>query len=367
MLSFDQLSELYANYNFKFNDSAIEKFLEKINESDKQISKICKKILDNTLYISFSKFVETLNAVINDYIDKYLDFHKTGRPIFIYNFEKNDQGNINKSNYWIYKYVLEYLKTNSLTKDIEIISIYGTYGKTPEQLNFEFKIEKDDIIILIDDCIYSGAQMGRIIKNFDNIKKHFKFYMLIPFGSLTAKNYIDYEFNKNLAPITIDSKRVKVSSVNLIFSDKMISFKKFTDVITDPDHIDLLNNYYPSNILNINDSYLIYFDHKLADIYSVPTIIYLGVIPNEKNRNCLFTKVRYIDDFQKLEENDLDIIPIINNCSTYVKDINLMSPKCPFPPYKEGFNSFIDNLKKLKISGGNNYLTKKRLLKSSKK
>ena len=44
----------------------------------------------------------------------------------------------------------------------------------------------------------------------------------------------------------------------------------------------------------------------------------------------------------------LKIIPIIKNCGHYTKKIEVMSPKCPAPPYKESFKEFIDLIKKHK-------------------
>jgi len=42
----------------------------------------------------------------------------------------------------------------------------------------------------------------------------------------------------------------------------------------------------------------------------------------------------------------MEIIPIIKNCKKYNKDLDVMSPKCPAPPYKQGFKEFIKKLKK---------------------
>ena len=63
------------------------------------------------------------------------------------------------------------------------------------------------------------------------------------------------------------------------------------------------------------------------------THFYLGIMPNHYNK----TKYKMVD---------AQIIPIIKNCKTYIKDISDMSPKCPAPPYKKGFKTFIKELKK---------------------
>ena len=51
-----------------------------------------------------------------------------------------------------------------------------------------------------------------------------------------------------------------------------------------------------------------------------------------------------------LEISDkLDIIPIINNCESYTTIIDPYSPKCQYPPYKEGFKYWIEKMKDLNL------------------
>lgn len=104
----------------------------------------------------------------------------------------------------------------------------------------------------------------------------------------------------------------------------------------------ILSSYYNNSKLkskNIRyDTYLIYFDHKLADTISVPTIFYLGIVPNEHNKQIINS-----DDFKAFanENHSLTVIPFISKCSYYTQNLNLGSPDCPKPPYKQDFEETV--------------------------
>lgn len=60
---------------------------------------------------------------------------------------------------------------------------------------------------------------------------------------------------------------------------------KGLQTILSENECNLLNSFYNGNLGNRDkffsiNTYLIYFDHKLADPVSVPTLFYLGVVPN---------------------------------------------------------------------------------------
>ena len=99
--------------------------------------------------------------------------------------------------------------------------------------------------------------------------------------------------------------------------------------------IELLGEYYPtieedklgSNLENI---YFFYFNHKLGDLNSTLTLLYMGVIPNEFNRSKL-ERFKY----RKEIISSLQILPLINNCN-YVynySNIDTHNPICPPPIY----------------------------------
>lgn len=338
------LQQIYQQHNFEFNERAVKKFIASCNPD---VRNIIKKILDNTLYVSFNDFIRQLNKMIDSYISSYqrLPVYEE-RPVYI---SKNIH-----SKPWLNNYVSEYI--NSKLSGVQIIEV---------DLNMIDTIDfsSDDIIIFVDDCLYSGASMGTLVDMYRSIKNRVNFYMLIPYGSLKAKNYIQQRYNGIESISRQKSKRQKTDSTNLIFCDKMVTINTITDIL-DVEDLDLLSDYYYESLLNTHldsDLSLIYFDHNLADKNSVPAIIYLGVVANRKNQSYFQQHpLKYIADFEKISEN-LDIIPIINNCDYYTRGVSIDSPKCPYPPHQDGFTDFIG---KLSVSGG--MRKGKRILKSSR-
>jgi hypothetical protein len=384
------LKNTYDSYNFGKNN--IEEFIIKCRNFDKNpfnIRDIIRKLLENTDYISYNIFISKLNEIIEEYIKYHRkNYNETGiaRPIFISNYLTSDglsQYYKNKSNVWIYDYVLNYLNTK-YAGEFEIKSINGLFNLRFDDIISEFgkTFNENDTIIIVDDCIYTGNQMGTKLRLLNReIKKYFKFYLLIPYGSEYAKRQIEFDFNQGYGSgygYGCGSKRKindEKKDERLYFSPNMHMIKTISEILNDDRFY--LSDYYPSNMLDVDRSCLIYFDHKLPDIYSVPTIIYSGVVASPKNAQILSSLPSGIEinteDIQKL-----DIVPIINNCDKYNKQngIGLMSPKCPYPPYKEGFDDFIRKIQELNIqreqsdmvSGGmGRSVSKKRLLKSSKK
>ncbi len=383
------LKNIYDSYNFsKVN---IEKFVNKcenVAHAVVDIKPMIRKILENTDYISYNIFITKLNEIIEEYIEYHRKtYNETGnnRPIFILNYLESDsesQYYKNKSNVWIYNYVLNYLN-DKYSREFEIKSINGLFHLRFDVIINEFgkTFNENDTIIVVDDCIYTGNQMGRQLRSLKNeIKKYFKFYLLIPYGSEYAKKHIEFDFNFNFNQEYEISKRRKLDHEEkhvqrLYFSPNMQIIKTISDILDD-DRIEL-SEYYPSNMLDVDRSCLIYFDHKLPDIYSVPSIIYSGVVANPKNAEIL-SSLRSVIEINKEYIQKLDIVPIINNCDNYniQNGIGLMSPKCPYPPYKEGFDDFIRKIQEFNTQrqqsipstgGMGKILSKKRVLKSSKK
>lgn len=300
------------------NKLQVNKF---IKLADPGVKDICRKIIDNTDHISFEKFLIRLNTCINELIiiiNKYnfINIYFLIDNEFYDNFK-------NKSNFWIFEYIKQYiyLKSN-LIPNIIIIN------------NIDNKILKDyDIIIFVDDCIYSGSQISNTIFNMNNKKKlKLIFYILVPFISIIGKNKIIYSFNLN------SNRR---NNCNIVFPKNYYKPKNINDILN-KNEITLIEKYY-NTLLLINNIYLIYFDHKLADTISTFTPFYLGIVPNQKNLQILkFMNMKNYSNYLYL----LDIIPIINKCEKYKNKISFESPKCPAPPYKKNFFKFINIYKK---------------------
>mgnify|MGYP003327761952 CR=1 FL=1 len=141
------------------------------------------------------------------------------------------------------------------------------------------KLENDDIILLIDDCIYSGTQMSNSITFnsmvFTENKLKLNICVLVPFITEMGKLTIERGMRLNT---TLDECSFK------IFHNKLI--KETTNSILTTDEIIQMDNFY-NKYETFNNRYLIYFDHKLADIVSTITAFYSGIVPNAKNRYYL--------------------------------------------------------------------------------
>lgn len=284
---------------YNLNKKNINNF---IKTSDKEVVKIVKKIIKNTKYISNKYFFNLFKKNI-----KYLlKIFKKYKNIYVYVFEKN------KSNYWLYLYLKK------------------TFNINIKEINFHSNIDKltqDDYIIFIDDCIYTGNQLGGIIANFMDIfkekiknKEQINILVLVSFISIEGKKYIKKTFKYNNI-----QKKYKLNFVKYIY--KLNSSNK---ILTN-NEIELMNKYYPriklidnSQRNYFNDKYFIYFNHKLADGTSTIPLFYKGLVPNTYNLNILSN---YIDgDYKKLI-----IYPLISNC----KYSNNFNNDCPKAPYKK--------------------------------
>jgi len=345
--------------NHSFNIANIDDFIFNCHPSVRDIS---IKLLSNTIHIPFERFLIILNQNINYLLSTIKNFY---RPIFILidnfnNFNINDDTSyIYKSNLWIYNYIVNYIKFKTSSK-LNIILIHNLISNS--------SLTNNDTVILIDDCIYSGLQMSdNIGYNLVNSKKlKLNIFILVPFISRRGIDTITELFN------TIPSLKYYC---NLVFSKYYHLIYPINSFLTS-DEINLISTFY-SGLLDFSNSYSIYFDHKLAYPISTITHFYLGFVPNNNNKK-LFKKLssilsklfknrelinmQDIHNFYKdfLNSNSFTIIPIINNCDKYINNIDIYSPKCPFPPYKKGFFNFIKKLDKKHNSLNNkNSLNKK--------
>jgi len=293
--------------------------------SDISVRDICKKIIDNTDHISFENMIRRINMNVKDLL-KFIGKSKT---IYIYiGFHKNNIDIKQKSNYWLYIYIINYIKyiSNDTIKIITISDFKNT------------GIRNNSNIILIDDCIYSGNQMSLTINKI-NFKKKVKLniYLLVSYMSNNGLKLIKKNFNNN--------KSLKNS--DLIIPKHIYIIKSINSILT-VEEIKKLQIYY-SSFINLKNKYLIYFDHKLADTVSTITPFYLGIVPCSNNYNI--SKWYYDKQFLIIPDNLINnyrIIPIIKNCSYYNNYLNFNNPQCPFSPYKQSFKEFINIIKNVK-------------------
>jgi hypothetical protein len=302
--------------DYSLNKENIKEFIKK---SDKKIRHIVKKIIDNTTYISFKEFKKQLVKSFKKFI-KYIKKLKIN-IVYVYktkNFE-------NKSNGWIYYLFTSYLKT--IKNNIKFILI------SDEKLNL---LNNNDLLLITDDCIYSGHQMkSNLINNIGKNKKinvSLLIYILCPYISSYGINAITYkehliEFNYKII-IGYHKKLDKYLCRNFLSQEEIKLMKSYysnlnlKDVVNDDDDL-----YYIEF-----DGFLVYFNHKLADYASTITLFYMGVVPNNYNKKILKERTK---NGNKNGNLPLQIIPLINNCNYNIININVNYPICPYPPYKK--------------------------------
>jgi len=307
-------------FNYKINEENKKLFLEKTAE---EVRPIMKFILDITIHVSYETFVKKIKENL---IKLLKEHYKTNNTIFVFlnRFEYKS-----KSNYWMYKYILYFLK--NIQEDVKII-----FTLEEEEIN------DNDIILLIDDCIYSGEQMSSTIEKitdyYEKIKK-VKLILFVPYISKRGIKWINDSYTKNTflkecVFIISDHEVIEPLTYYLLREDINNLFK-----YSKKDLYNLVEYY---NQYDIN-RYAIYFDHKLADDVSTFPIIYNGIVPNEKNLNLLKKEIRDITQY--------DYFPLITNCENkdmlpdFLFSHYITNNNCPYSPYKEDYNKNLEKIK----------------------
>jgi hypothetical protein len=287
--------------DYSLNNKNIDRFLK---ECDMCIKPIIKKILEKTKYISFDEFMRSFFSSIKKLNDELVKIDK--KIVYLYECRC-------KCNKWIFKYFYRMIKF--LNPEIKIKLINDRYK------NFK----DDDFIILPFDCLYTGFQITKntkILCNNNKRKKNIIIYVLSPYmssyGIFNMRNKeMEKEYNYNL----IIGSHIKIDKYLIT---EILDFKE----------IELLGEYYPtieedklgSNLENI---YFFYFNHKLGDLNSTLTLLYMGVIANYYN-------MRNLGNYKKEKKSiKLQILPLINNCN-YIynySNIDTHNPICPPPIY----------------------------------
>ncbi len=287
----------YDDYSLNYKN--IDKFLKECNDD---IRPIIKKILGKTKYVSFTDFMRSFFSSIKNLNDELKKMDK--KQIYLYECKC-------KCNRWIFKYFYRMIK--HFNPEIKIKIINDNYK------NFK----DDDFIILPFDCLYTGFQITKntkILCNNNKNKKSIYIYVLSPYmssyGIFNMKNKkMEKEYNYKL----IIGSHIKIDEYLIT---EVLNFKE----------IELLRKYYPTikeedNLeSNLENIYFFYFNHKLGDLHTTLTLLYMGIIPNYNNKRILES------DHNRKE---LEIIPLINNCN-YIynySNINTHNPICPSPIY----------------------------------
>jgi len=275
-----------------------------ISNCDIKVQKIISKILDNTIHISFEIFMIYLIKNFKEIIKLNIE------NLYIYITEDF----IEKSNYWIYQ-LLDYYK-----------SIIGYSGNLIiiSSLN-NLKLKDNDNILIVDDCIYSGEQIKLIVEEMNNNRNlSLNIYLFVSFMTHKGLEKITNEFNNNSY---LDNCKLKLMD-NIYYIDKSIN-----NYLSD-NEIKIIESYYS---IEMNNRYLIYFDHKMPDYYSTIPLIYSGIIASDKNKKILLeikrNKQKNLGNKNKDLINKLDYLQFIKNTFD-IRNINVLEPSIIKSPYK---------------------------------
>jgi hypothetical protein len=295
--------------NYELNEKNKKLFLEKTADD---VRDIMRRFLEITIHVSYKTFIKKIKENLIQVLKKYYESNNT---IFVYiKYLSKDQ-----SNYWIHKHITYFLK--NIQQDVKIINTFN-----------DKEVKDNDIILLADDCIYTGNQMSFSINTINNFnKKKVKLILFVPYVSKNGLDMIQESYKRN----------TNLNNCKFIISDHVL-IEPLNNFFTDNEINKLFRYYYNLN----NKGFAIYFDHKLADYLSSYASIYNGLVPNEKN---LYLSKKNITDINKY-----DFFPLITNCEnnkdeppvSKLMDFNsyINVNNCPYPPYKKDYEKNVDKL-----------------------
>lgn len=314
------LKQIYDNSFKPENDhslleSAIEQYItHSINELQIPLRKFIKQFI----YVKYVDFLKSLEITIKK-ANKQLSENE---EYFIYSCNDLPSVCIEKSNFFLLLLFFDILHNHpEFTKLINNIK-YIFIG-TNNDLNEHFKKSNENLsIIYLDDCSYSGSQLGHHI---DETMWHNNNYLIIPYISKNAYIYL-INLNSNLT-IIFDTK-----IDNLVIPEELKGIYIIKE--NDPKIMNLLKY---CHLQNYQSSW--YFQHKFADDRSIPNgFLNYAPVFNEifinRNRditpNNLYESLeKYIIDkiseinIQSIKRNPLTIDPFVFNLyMLYYKNTN---------------------------------------------
>jgi len=364
------MDKLPAPKSYALNKANVKRFLNAIEDDD--VREVIKVLLDNTLHVSYNEFLKQLENIIKQVIHAV----PVDRPVFVF-VDSNFSAYFYKSNYWMFMLIKNTIKT-----------IYDRSTKLITSLD-DTRVMNNDMVLLIDDCIYSGIQMSNTIERMKNIhNKQVQLMLATPYISKAGLILI-YEKYKNNASINkctfllpnkyniikplgeylIENERQKLLEMQPQTQSATILSKAKTQAIEKAEK--LAGYYYHVNTQIIMEAYPVYFDHKVGQHKSSFPAVYAGIVPNKNNRFILYhivyecgvglqywmselneykvkglnnkTKLKEIIDNIKLQKQfikkaDLQatIIPLLKNCENFRVHASkhIYESSCPLPPYK---------------------------------
>lgn len=307
MLSLDKFNHFYMENKNKIHISKSnshpidnDKFSEWISRQGNEDSneRIFSDLLRKyTRYVPYTEFydkIERISADINVLISAYKPTN-----IILLILGMNEKNSLEKSPVWmslLYYGLLKDKITHIVTNIKDVISI----SNNPDTKN---------LCIIPEDASYTGSQL-RMFIGVVEIPKNIEFVIGTPYISVKAKKLV-----KRIL------ERCYISSVTEIFNN--INDNIDNEPSTVREKAKQSNGY-----SEIKNSYTIYFDHKLADSYSIIQNIYaLGRDLSKDNRSTkILTLIKNCD----YSNYDLDPTKSYFDIQSEIGASNI----CPTPVYK---------------------------------
>jgi hypothetical protein len=303
-----------------------------------------RKFIKSTTHISFETFIAYINHNLVDVIQQIQE----DRPIFVY-INNSSPDYRERSYIWLSLYI------NELAKE--------KYDKTVHILTHLDKrnLKDDDIVLLVDDCIYSGMQMSSTITSINNPRqKRLHFILFVPFLSYDGCDNVIESFDMN----------PELNDCTISLSDHVFYIAPLSHYMSEDEYMSILRYYHdyegkPFRLSTDAEDNLkkfpIYFDHKVADYVSSFPEIYGGLVPNEHNlqnikeidalikegrQNLGKPKTEEWKQHMTMLQNNFQIHPLITHCE-HLAIPEFKKSSCPVPPYKKQlFDEFIQLVNK---------------------
>ena len=309
--------------NYPINKANKKKMLE-LAAPDAKIP--LQKFFDSITYISHQKFKQSLKNKLTEIIN-IRNKTSNSRPIFVYIDTNRYENYRNKSNYWIYTYLKYFLENRKIL--VELVFTLDSPN-----------IQDNDIILLLDDCIYSGEQMSEAIFAMNNkTMKRLIIVLFVPFMSAKGKKAVENAAQSNR----------QLQTCQFIIS-QFTELQPLSRVLSEQEG-DALFKYYHRNSAELQ-KYNIYFDHKVGDYMSSFPQIFSGLVPNVYNANLQQTLRQILYEYFGADKNmilenikkQFQLFPLLQNCE-YIQEPDFQTSSCPYPPYKEDYHQFLQRKK----------------------
>ena len=150
LLFYKKLLELplIPNKTYPLNKENVNKYIAEFDDESKPVIQKIFKITKNISYETFNLF---LNSNFRDFIN-YCDVNKIKNVYLFFGINKIEVF-LKNSNFWIAQHFIQYINKYKIDLNIFII-----YNKEDILL-----IKNDDIILILDDCSYTGIQLSNHI------------------------------------------------------------------------------------------------------------------------------------------------------------------------------------------------------------